>query len=294
MTDKSDAIQRLNQQLQYNPSTSNQSSSKQSTVRDAALDQFNLGQGFDIQQGFATLAVDNGSSRRFVDMARGNELNNKWINEFDGSSSSEGHLREQLPVERQSMITTMRHFNRTLGMNRTMDPRMSQGRAPLSHNNITQAKQWDEEFEKVLKLESLAAKDENWQGRFEEAWENASNTIGPDYRPADLEELDTFDYETDPVISHCQPYVFELTNEYLSHVNPYQEGLEMIEQDGSLSEIALALEAAVQRDPHNDKAWEALGMIQAENEKENPAIAALQRAVQENPMNLNSLMVPNN
>ncbi|RKO90666.1 hypothetical protein BDK51DRAFT_14387, partial [Blyttiomyces helicus] len=76
----------------------------------------------------------------------------------------------------------------------------------------------------------------------------------------------------------------------LSHENPMAEGLRILEASGNLSEAALAFEAAVQRDPDNSEAWAYLGTVQAENEKEDPAIAALQRSVQEDPSNLKALM----
>lgn len=62
-------------------------------------------------------------------------------------------------------------------------------------------------------------------------------------------------------------------------------------QKGSLTQAALAFEAAVQQQPQDDLAWQHLGMVQAENEKEVPAILALERGVKENPANVIALMV---
>ena len=98
-------------------------------------------------------------------------------------------------------------------------------------------------------------------------------------------------YEADPVLSECALYTFEPVNPYLNHPDPLKAGLSILDEQGSLTQACLALEAACQRDPNNDVAWMRLGMAQAENEKEGPAIAALQRCVQENPANLEGLMV---
>jgi len=86
-------------------------------------------------------------------------------------------------------------------------------------------------------------------------------------------------------------YVFEPNNPYLEHINPFQEGLRLMEEGGSLSEAALAFEAAVQKDENISDAWMWLGNTQAQNEKEEAAIRALQKAVEVNGDNLTALMV---
>ncbi|KAI8928889.1 hypothetical protein BC831DRAFT_446265 [Entophlyctis helioformis] len=96
--------------------------------------------------------------------------------------------------------------------------------------------------------------------------------------------------DPDPVTAPAAPYTFETENPYLDHPDPLAEGLSLIRQQGSLSQAALAFEAAVQRDGTNSDAWMFLGRVQAENEKDGPAIAALQRSVQENPANTSALM----
>ncbi|KAF9208287.1 Peroxisomal membrane signal receptor PTS1 [Podila verticillata] len=86
------------------------------------------------------------------------------------------------------------------------------------------------------------------------------------------------------------PYSFEPNNHYLNHPDPMAEGMRLTEEGGSLSEAALAFEAAVQRDEHNSRAWMMLGNVQAQNEKEEPAIRALEKAVQVDPKNLDAYM----
>ncbi|KAF9168143.1 Peroxisomal membrane signal receptor PTS1 [Mortierella sp. AD010] len=86
------------------------------------------------------------------------------------------------------------------------------------------------------------------------------------------------------------PYTFETNNPYLTHPDPMAEGIRLTEQGGSLSEAALAFEAAVQQDENNSRAWMMLGNVQAQNEKEEPAIRALEKAVQIDPNNLDAYM----
>lgn len=86
------------------------------------------------------------------------------------------------------------------------------------------------------------------------------------------------------------PYSFEVENPFLTHPNPYEEGLGLMET-GNLQDAALAFEAAAQKDPQNVEAWFRLGAVQQENEKENPAISALREAVRLNPSHLAASLV---
>ncbi|KAK9466423.1 hypothetical protein V1512DRAFT_226060 [Lipomyces arxii] len=87
-------------------------------------------------------------------------------------------------------------------------------------------------------------------------------------------------------------YQYEMENKYLEPdvSDPFAEGVRLMESGGNLSEAALAFEAAVQKDPMHVEAWSLLGAVQAQNEKEDPAIRALERAVQLDPDNQVALM----
>ncbi|RKP08330.1 hypothetical protein THASP1DRAFT_15821 [Thamnocephalis sphaerospora] len=77
------------------------------------------------------------------------------------------------------------------------------------------------------------------------------------------------------------PYTFETDNQYLQHPNPFAEAQRLRDEGGSLTEAALALEAAVQgTESANANAWRQLGEVQAENEKESAAVRALERALE--------------
>lgn len=85
-------------------------------------------------------------------------------------------------------------------------------------------------------------------------------------------------------------YMFEEDNVYQSVSNPFEEGVKIMREGGNLSLAALAFEAAVQKDPQHVQAWTMLGSAQAQNEKELPAIRALEQALKIEPGNLDALM----
>lgn len=85
-------------------------------------------------------------------------------------------------------------------------------------------------------------------------------------------------------------YQFEPDNIFSEIMNPFEEGVRIMDEGGNLSLAALAFEAAVQRDPSHVAAWTRLGAAQAQNEKELAAIRALEQAIKLDPMNTNALM----
>ncbi|VAI73787.1 unnamed protein product [Triticum turgidum subsp. durum] len=84
-------------------------------------------------------------------------------------------------------------------------------------------------------------------------------------------------------------YVFSEMNPYVGHPNPMQEGQELFRK-GLLSEAALALEAEVLKNPDNAEGWRLLGVTHAENDDDQQAIAAMLRAQEANPTNLEVLL----
>ncbi|TKA77354.1 hypothetical protein B0A49_02455 [Cryomyces minteri] len=85
-------------------------------------------------------------------------------------------------------------------------------------------------------------------------------------------------------------YMFEEDNLFKDLSNPFEEGIRIMSEGGNLSLAALAFEAAVQRDPTHVDAWTKLGTAQAQNEKESPAIRALEQALKLDSNNLEALM----
>ncbi|KAF4631845.1 hypothetical protein G7Y89_g6285 [Cudoniella acicularis] len=85
-------------------------------------------------------------------------------------------------------------------------------------------------------------------------------------------------------------YMFEEDNIFKEVHNPFEEGVRIMQEGGNLSLAALAFEAAVQKEPQHIEAWVLLGSAQAQNEKETPAIRALEQALKSDPNNLTALM----
>lgn len=85
-------------------------------------------------------------------------------------------------------------------------------------------------------------------------------------------------------------YLFEEDNAFRATNNPFEEGVKILNEGGNLSLAALAFEAAVQKDPEHVQAWTMLGSAQAQNEKESPAIRALEQSLKIDPSNVDALM----
>ena len=188
-------------------------------------------------------------------------------------------------------------------------------RADVSPASATDSKQTAGKDEDVVGLEdqfqdflkhAQEIGDPSWMDGFNAAWKNISPATtdmqegsaewGSSDWAEELERADaaakanTTSADPDPVTAPLLDYIFEAVNPYLSHPNPLQEGIDILARHGALSDAALAFEAACQRRTSSD-AWMLLGCTQAEDEKEGPAIAALQRSVKENPENAPALMV---
>ena len=138
-----------------------------------------------------------------------------------------------------------------------------------------------------------------WRGIQAENADYASQMFGENHLgsfddalpPRDFDTWDSFDgihdHFRDPTLG---PYLFEDENIFSNAKDPFEEGKKIMREAGNLSLAALAFEAAVQKNPEHIDAWVSLGSAQAQNEKETPAIRALEEAVKLDPNNLQALM----
>lgn len=155
---------------------------------------------------------------------------------------------------------------------------------------------WEEQFasfektdEEIAKeVEDAAAAQDPAFEQFENVWQNIRDQLAEDNDWED--EFGNFNGTAPIYKPDLGEYVFEVNNPFLTHPDPMAEGLRLLQQGGSLSETALAFEAVVQKDPQNSEAWMHLGNVQAQNEKEEPAIRALEKAIETDPGNLQALM----
>ncbi|PBP21610.1 peroxisomal targeting signal receptor [Diplocarpon rosae] len=176
---------------------------------------------------------------------------------------------------------------------------------------------WEEQFKQIdLQGQELAAETEleqmdrsvlesetNEFGDFESIWRGiqAETASARDLADVDHMGLHTGDYgdwDNFNNLNTGQPlrdpqlgdYMFEEDNIFKEVGNPFEEGMRIMREGGNLSLAALAFEAAVQKDTQHVDAWVLLGSAQAQNEKETPAIRALEQAVNIDPSNLTALM----
>ncbi|KAF8976593.1 hypothetical protein BGZ46_008129, partial [Entomortierella lignicola] len=136
------------------------------------------------------------------------------------------------------------------------------------HQQHDQNESWEESFRRNIAHLTQDPSDKEWDS-LQKDWEKHDVT-GLGYRA------------NDPRYTH---YSFEQNNPYLvADTNKLKD----LAARGNLTESILALEAAVQKDPTDAAAWHQLGLRQQENERETLAIAALLKAVEANPKELNA------
>lgn len=223
---------------------------------------------------------------------------------------------------------TMGSQYRPMGMQRQPSEQQMKGKGKGRMTELDD-KNWEEQFaemdaetQRELDAEANAAMERemndmdrsvlsetNEFGDFESVWrgiqaETAANRsmlddgeygmhMGSEVPLRDFDTWDNFDSHfhdgyRDPQLGN---YLFEEDNPFTATgKDPFDEGMTIMREGGNLSLAALAFEAAVQKNSDHVEAWTALGSAQAQNEKELPAIRALEQALKLDPMNLSALM----
>ncbi|KAG0053298.1 Peroxisomal membrane signal receptor PTS1 [Gryganskiella cystojenkinii] len=154
---------------------------------------------------------------------------------------------------------------------------------------------WANEFALVEgkgKGKAVDANHASWEAQFEAAQRDGEASTADSINFDEHEQLEDLwntlkDNLTD---SDDVQNILDDPSSWESEFSDLNAGVRLTEQGGSLSEAALAFEAAVQQDENNSSAWMMLGNVQAQNEKEEPAIRALEKAVQVDPNNLDAFM----
>lgn len=195
-----------------------------------------------------------------------------WASQFAGQQTAEGKGKARADDWDQQFAAMEQGLSEE-EMNANLDKAMDQ-------QDIEFAKQFEDVWKDVRDQMGLKDTDEadlandelrRWENEFGD-FDGTSNPIGPDGIP------------------NLGEYVFEPNNPFMDHSDPLAEGIAMLERGESLSEAALAFEAACQKEPNNAEAWSWLGNTQAQNEKEEPAIKALEKCIDLDHGNLKALM----
>lgn len=188
-----------------------------------------------------------------------------------------------------------------------------------------QDKEWTQEYqsgeelrqtanELLAKVDDPKLQNTEVSAESAESWVDQFTAYGPDFEQAkaavesdvdfweklqqEWEEMAKRDAEAHPWLSdfdqmlsssYDKGYQFEEENPYLSHDDPFAEGMKRMEA-GDIPGAVRLFESAVQREPENQLAWQYLGTCQAENEQEFAAISALRRCIELKKDNLTALM----
>ncbi|KAI9208581.1 uncharacterized protein BJ171DRAFT_210654 [Polychytrium aggregatum] len=161
---------------------------------------------------------------------------------------------------------------------------------------------WADEFAAHTSQPFAGSADEQQLNEsFEKVWQNIKDQmplrgdgLGTDFVDPSWEDEFLGNNSTWPVQDFNDvksiPYQFESDNPFLNHPDPFSEALRLYNEGGNLSDAVLALEAVVQKQIDHSEAWMLLGQIQAETEREIPAIAALQKCLEIDPSNADALL----
>jgi len=186
--------------------------------------------------------------------------------------------------------------------------RMSYARPQFPMERPLRISPWTKGKERLVELS-----DKNWESQYaeieaavpdeqvEEAeQENLKYDAGTEELQAIWDDISRGGQYDDPAFNYedfdpfappdLGSYLFEAENQFFGDVDPFLRGVEIMERGGNLSDAALAFEAAVQADEGRAEVWRYLGEAQAQNEKEGPAIRALERAMALSPDDTRVLM----
>ncbi|TFY73691.1 hypothetical protein EWM64_g10321 [Hericium alpestre] len=139
---------------------------------------------------------------------------------------------------------------------------------------------WEAEFNQLMSGKRADGEvDYDYGSGLQSAWDNGFGGLGDSTGPESLK----FDHEGIPIL---EPYTFEQNNRHLdpsaSTQSPLADAKALLAQNGSLSEAALLLEAAIQKGDLGEggyEAWILLGETRNMDEREELGMKALTEGV---------------
>ncbi|KAL9321608.1 hypothetical protein ACSQ67_009661 [Phaseolus vulgaris] len=237
---------------------------------------------------------------------------NGWVSEFEHSQLSSVGQMQGMNVSNFAAMEQTRMLANTLAQNG--DPKfqnskflqfvskMSRGELIIDDNQVYHGPdQWVNEY--TTEGRQHDAPDDQWVNEFSKLNVNDwADEFGQQLGEAALGDgtSDSWAHAYDEFLneqvaskqqldSSRGVYVFSDLNPYVGHPNPLKEGQDLFRK-GLLSEAVLALEAEVLKNPENAEGWRLLGIAHAENDDDQQAIAAMMRAQEADPTNLEVLL----
>ncbi|XP_048008476.1 peroxisomal biogenesis factor 5 isoform X2 [Megalobrama amblycephala] len=254
-------------------------------------------------------------------------LSGDWAAEFLSSADS-ASSSGQAGLDPADADWTREFINEVADPGRWAEEYLEQSEEKLWLGDLgerEQDKEWTQEYqsgeelrqtanELLAKVDDPKLQNTEVSAESAESWVDEFTTYGPDFQQAkaavesdvdfweklqqEWEEMAKRDAEAHPWLSdfdqmlsssYDKGYQFEEDNPYLSHEDPFAEGVKRMEA-GDIPGAVRLFESAVQKQPDNQLAWQYLGTCQAENEQEFAAISALRRCIELKKDNLTALM----
>lgn len=254
--------------------------------------------------------------------------NTQWASEFGQAPQAQAqHQHQQNHMQQNRMPMMSYRPMMGMGMSQMGTSQQQQQSQQPQAETADASVDWDNQFKEIEELSADASAveelteqeaveaepviDDKYQATFQEVWDSLNlDSIENDFISQQYEEFKNSQGETYPASmsqwerdfakyastrAHFGDYKFESKeqNQFLDlpqSEDPYQIGLQLMENGAKLSEAALAFEAAISRDHTHVQAWLKLGEVQTQNEKEVAGITALEKCLELNPENSEALM----
>lgn len=242
----------------------------------------------------------------------------QWASEF---RPEQQHQQQHQQPQSFGMLNMRMGYRPMMGSSLGMNyMQQSQQRPAEAEAKVQELVNWDDQFKEIEELTSKTETqaeaeediviDDKYQATFQEVWDSLNldavenDFITQQYEefkhtqgstlPADMEQWERDFAKYASTRAHFGEYQFEDAkhNQFLDikDQDPYEIGLQLMENGAKLSEAALAFEAAIQQNENHIDAWLKLGEVQTQNEKEIAGILALEKCLELHPENLEALM----